>query len=354
MTETRLTSRQRFLSACRCEPLDRPPLWIMRQAGRYLPEYRKLKAEFTFQEMVRNPELAVEITLQPIRRFHFDAAILFSDILVVPEALGQAYAFKDSGGIVMERRLDSRADIESLAFPDAIPEKLAHIEKILQTLREELSDTTALLGFGGSPWTLACYMLEGASSNTFSRAKFLYHAERKCFDLLLEKLSEALIRYFKMQIAAGVDAIQIFDSWGGILAAEDYEQASLQWIRRILAALPKDFPVILYSKGCAPQWFAQSRCGAKIISVDWTADLPALRKQFPDTVALQGNLDPVLLETRPEIVRDAASRLLQAMATAFPGHIFNLGHGITPSASIENVETLVETVFSWKSQNNLP
>ncbi len=344
-----MTHRDRFLAALACQPLDRPPVWVMRQAGRYLPEYRALKAKSSFLEMVRTPELATEVTLQPLRRFPgLDAAILFSDILVIPEALGQPYAFRDTGGIQMGYRLETRAQIDALAPAEAVPEKLSYVGDALRLLKKEVATTGhTLLGFGGSPWTLATYMLEGGSSEDFARAKLLFYTERASFDALLEKLTAALAAYFSMQIEAGADAIQIFDSWGGILAGPDYEAASLKWIRRLVAALPDGFPVILYAKGTAPHLAAQAASGVRAISVDWTADLAAVRSALPGNVALQGNLDPVLMTTTPGIVRSQATRLLESMRGR-PGHVFNLGHGITPGAKIECMQALVDTVVNFR------
>ena len=342
-----MTSRERFLAACACTPLDRPPLWVMRQAGRYLPEYRALKAKSSFLEMVKTPALATEVTLQPLRRFALDAAILFSDILVIPEALGQSYTFRDTGGIAMAHRLDTRAQIEALAPADAVPERLAYVAETLVILKKELAGQKALLGFGGSPWTLATYMVEGGSSDDFERIKQLFYTDRATFDALLEKLTAALIAYFQLQIRAGADAIQIFDSWGGIIAGPDYEAASLRWIRQIVAALPPGFPVILYAKGTAPQLTDQAFAGVKVLSVDWTSDLAVVRRTLPANVAVQGNLDPVLMCTTPEIVRRESRRLLESMrGTA--GHIFNLGHGITPQAKLECMAALVDTVTGWR------
>jgi uroporphyrinogen decarboxylase len=343
-----VNSRSRFLAACACTPLDRPPLWVMRQAGRYLPEYRALKAKSSFLEMVKTPDLAAEVTLQPLRRYAFDAAILFSDILVIPEALGQPYRFREEGGIAMDYRLETRAQIEALAPAEAVPERLAYVANTLALLQNELAGQKALLGFGGSPWTLATYMIEGGSSDEFERSKQLFYTDRSLFDALLEKLTAALIAYFQMQIRAGADAIQIFDSWGGIIAGPDYEAASLQWIRRIIAALPRDFPVILYAKGTAPHLTDQAFSGARVLSVDWTSDLAIVRRTLPANVAVQGNLDPVLLNTTPEIVRREAARLLEAMRGS-AGHIFNLGHGIQPHAKLECMEALVDTVTTWKN-----
>jgi uroporphyrinogen decarboxylase len=341
-----MTSRERFLSACACQPLDRPPVWIMRQAGRYLPEYRDLKTRHSFLEMVRTPALAAEVTLQPLRRFALDAAIIFSDILVIPEALGQGYKFRDAGGIEMEFRLDDRSQLDRLD-PGGVAQRLDYVAQALALVKTELKGSRALLGFGGSPWTLATYMVEGGSSDDYIRIKQLFYTDRPFFNALMEKLTAALIEYFKMQIQAGADAIQLFDSWGGIIAGPDYEAASLRWMRDIIAALPKDFPVILYAKGVASQFTDMAFSGARVLGVDWTVDLGLVRRLVPANIALQGNLDPVLMNTTPDIVRAETTRLLESMrGTA--GHIFNLGHGIMPQAKIACMETLVDTVTTWK------
>jgi uroporphyrinogen decarboxylase len=341
-----MNSRERFLAAAACQPLDRPPIWVMRQAGRYLPEYRALKAKSSFLEMVRTPELAAEVTLQPLRRFALDAAIIFSDILVVPEALGQGYKFRDEGGIAMEFRLENRAQLDRLNA-NGVAERLDYMAQSLARVKKELQGEKALLGFGGSPWTLATYMIEGGSSEDFSRIKELFFTDRPFFDALMEKLTGAVIEFFQMQIRAGADAIQIFDSWGGIIAGQDYEAASLRWMRQIIAAMPKDFPIILYAKGAPMQLTDMAFSGAKVLGVDWTVDLGVVRRLVPANVALQGNLDPVLMNTTPEIVRREATRLLEAMRGS-RGHIFNLGHGIMPSAKVECMEALVDTVTQWK------
>jgi len=342
-----MNSRERFLAACACRPLDRPPVWLMRQAGRYLPEYRELKARRGFLAMVRTPELAVEASLQPIRRFALDAAILFSDILVVPEALGLGYTFRDEGGIAMERRLESRAMIEALAPAEAVPERLSYVADALRLLGKELAGSKAMLGFGGSPWTLATYMVEGGSSGDFARVKALFYGDRGTFDLLLGKLTASLVAFFRMQIRAGADAIQIFDSWGGAVAGPDYEAASLRWIREIVAAMPEGFPVIVFGKGTGPHLADQAFTGARVLSIDWSNELSSVRRSLPGNVAVQGNLDPVILNTTPEIARRETVRLLESMRGA-AGHIFNLGHGILPQAKIECVEAMVDAVTSWK------
>jgi uroporphyrinogen decarboxylase len=342
-----MTSRERFLAAVACQALDRPPLWVMRQAGRYLPEYRALKATSSFLEMVKTPELAAEVTLQPLRRYALDAAIIFSDILVIPEAMGQGYKFRDEGGIAMDFRLENKTQLDRLD-PIGVAERLAYVGAALTRVKTELKGEKALLGFGGSPWTLATYMLEGGSSdNDFERSKSVFYSDRPFFEALMEKLTTALIAYFQMQIRAGADAIQIFDSWGGIIAGQDYQAASLHWIRAIIEALPKDFPIIIYAKGTPSQLTDQAFAGARVLGVDWTIDLGIARKLVPGNVALQGNLDPVLLNTTPEIVRHEATKLLETMRGSH-GHIFNLGHGITPQAKLECMQALVDTVTEWR------
>lgn len=343
-----MNSRQRFLRALGCARLGRPPVWLMRQAGRFLPEYRALKARSSFLEMVKTPALAAEVTLMPLRRFpEIDAAILFSDILVISEALGQPYAFRDGGGIEMAHRIESRAQVEALARADEVPDRLRYVADAMRLVQAELGGSKALLGFCGSPWTLATYMVEGGSSADFERIKLLFYTDRCTFDALLEKLTEALIAYLQMQIAAGVDAIQIFDSWGGIVAGQDYEAASLKWIRRIVEALPANFPLILFGKGTAPHLADQAGSGVRAVSVDWTSDLARVRRMLPRHVAVQGNLDPVLMQTTPEIVVREVTRILESMRGT-TGHIFNLGHGITPQAKIECVDALLSTVCNWR------
>ena len=318
----------------------------MRQAGRYLPEYRALKAKHSFLEMVKTPELAAEVTLQPLRRFALDAAIIFSDILVIPEALGQGYKFREEGGIAMDFTLETRAQVDRLELA-GVAMRLDYVGQALARVKTELKGERALLGFAGAPWTLATYMVEGGSAEDYTRIKALFFSDRPLFTALMEKITAAVIDYCQMQIRAGADAIQLFDSWGGVIAGQDYEAASLRWIRQIIAALPKDFPVIVYAKGVASQFTDLAFSGARVLGVDWTVDLGLIRKLVPGNVALQGNLDPVLMNTTPEIVRSETLRLLESMRGA-PGHIVNLGHGIMPTAKIECMQALVDTVTSWQ------
>lgn len=340
-----MNSRDRFIAALDCQPLDRPPIWIMRQAGRYLPEYRELKQKYSFLELAQTPELALEVTMQPLRRFKLDAAILFSDILVIPEAMGQGYHFRDQGGIAMDYALESKSQIDALVS-DGVEERLDYVGRALSLIQTELAGSKMLLGFGGSPWTLATYMVEGGSSKDFAKIKSLFYERRPLFEALMEKISDALIAYFRMQRRAGADAIQIFDSWGGIVAGEDYEEASLKWIRKVIDAVRDEVSVIIYAKGCTPHLARQASCRPKAVSVDWTVPIAEAASSLPREVAIQGNLDPVLLNTTPELVVPQARRILDAMKNR-PGHVFNLGHGILPSARIETVEALVNAVVSY-------
>ncbi|MGC6505787.1 MAG: uroporphyrinogen decarboxylase [Coraliomargaritaceae bacterium] len=342
-----MTPRQRFLAAANCQPVDRPPIWLMRQAGRYLPEYRELKAAHDFVTMVRTPELASEVTLQPMRRFPLDAAIIFSDILVIPEALGQSYHFRDQGGIGMDYLLDHNDKIAALDATK-IPEKLCYVGGALQASRRKLGDDTALLGFCGSPWTLACYMVEGGSAKEFTAIKKLAWDEPEAFEMLIKKLTQASIEYLHMQIDAGADAVQIFDSWAALCPDAHYEAWSLRWIRQIIHEINNRVPVILYAKGMGHKSADLLHTGASILGMDWTVNLGRTRQSIGKHTALQGNLDPVTLTTTPEIVIREADRILEEVAHT-PGFIFNLGHGMLPSAKIKCVEALMEVVTGSKT-----
>jgi len=318
----------------------------MRQAGRYLPEYRKLKESYSFTEMVKSPELATEVTMQPLRRYDLDAAILFSDILVIPEAMGQPYHFRDGGGIGMDYILETEAQIDALDETNTA-EKLIYMGNALKSIRKEIGMEKALLGFGGSPWTLAAYMTEGGSLKNCSRLKHLFYENRPLFEKLMEKISTALIDLFKMQIEHGADALQMFDSAGSHCSACDYEEMSVKWMRHVIDALPTNYPTIIYAKGMAHHSTALIGAGAKVLSVDWTVDLPNFHANLPQRVAVQGNFDPSILDGTANRTITEATRLLDSMKGK-DGHIFNLGHGILPSAKPENVAALIETITSYK------
>lgn len=362
-----ITNRQRFLNACHCRPNERPPLWLMRQAGRALPEYRKLKETYTFVQLCQTPELAVEVTLQPVRRFGFDAAILFSDILVIPEAMGQEYHFKETGGVQMNFAITTKADIEKLSVAQ-VCDKLSYVDQALRILRKELGDQTALIGFTGSPWTLATFMMEGASVPKYSRALALFREDPKTYYALAEKLTAAVTAYLKMQIATGVDAVQIFDSHGGHLDAREFQEGSGRWMREIVSALGAPTsksarfqdhqqradlevgapPVIVFSLGTHGNWPDLIASGANVLGIDWQTNLAEARKLIPAHLGLQGNLSPSLIvDGTPAVVAAETTKVLETMRGR-PGHIFNLGHGLTPGAKLENIQALVDTVKNHK------
>ncbi|HVM47109.1 MAG TPA: uroporphyrinogen decarboxylase [Candidatus Acidoferrum sp.] len=341
-----LTSRERFLKACHCRPADRPPVWLMRQAGRALPEYRALKQKHSFLELVQTPELAAEVTLQPVRRFGFDAAILFSDILVVAEGLGQPYRFREEGGIEMEFLLKSEKDVERLEV-DAVSERLQYVTEALPLIKSALAGQTALIGFAGSPWTLANYMLEGGGVRDYTKAKALFHSERRLFERLMEKLTRAVSAFLRAQIDAGADAVQIFDSLGGVLSDGEFAGASACWMKQIIESLGGKAPVIVFSRGTHGNWAELAGLGAQVLGVDWNVRLAEVAARLPAGVAVQGNLDPFLLTTSPEAVVADTRRILREMAGRL-GHIFNLGHGVPPNAALGCIESLVRAVREFK------
>ena len=334
--------RDRFIAAMNQKKYGRPPVWLMRQAGRYLPEYRELKEKYDFLTLVKTPELATEVTLQPLKRFPLDAAIIFSDILVIPEALGQGYYFRDKGGISMEYPINSTADVHCLNSEN-ISEKLSYVFKALTLTRNEIGNDTALLGFSGSPWTLACYMIEGGSSNDFKRIKRFIQEAPESFELLMEKLTQSISDYINMQIASGVDSIQIFDSWASLCDSSNYYNLSLKWIKRIISNTNDQVPIILYAKGMQHLILEQIKSGAKAISVDWTTPLSEIGKSVENKCTIQGNLDPLVLTTNTTEVKNEVSKILE-MSKDINGYIFNLGHGMVTQAKIECVEALLETI----------
>jgi uroporphyrinogen decarboxylase len=340
-----MNSRERFLAACRNEKTGRPPVWVMRQAGRYLPEYRALKEKHTFLEMVKTPDLATEVTLQPMKRFALDAAIIFSDILIIPEAMGQPFEFRETGGIAMAYAVDTEEKVAKLATSD-IAEKLKYVSEALKQTRVELGNDKALIGFGGSPWTLASYMVEGGSSSSYAVIKKMLYTRPELFDALLMKITDALIEYFHTQVDAGVDAIQIFDSWAGVLSDHTYWDASAKYIAKIIRALQGKVPLILYPKGAHAWTEALGKTGADVIGVDWTISIGRFYDSLEGACAVQGNLDPALMSTDPGIVSTEVSRILRDFNNR-GGHIFNLGHGILPDAKIECMEALIESVHSF-------
>lgn len=341
-----MNSRQKFLAALKGQNQGRPPMWVMRQAGRYLPEYRKLKAKHGFLEMVKTPALSCEVTLQPLQRFPLDAAILFCDILVIPEAMGQKYDFREGGGIEMEFALESDDCIDKLDV-NGICERLCYVEQSLNLLHKELNNKKALLGFAGSPWTLACYMIDGGSNAGFPKTVDWAKNHPHKFNRLMEKITLAVTKYLQMQVKCGIDAVQIFDSWQSLCPVENAWDWSLKWIHEIIKNLESTTAVILYAKCSIDRIELLQKTMATGISVSHEVDLPSLRKSIPADYLLQGNLPPELLETNPNTVRSETLNFLNSMQYD-RAHILNLGHGIRPSAKVECMEALVETVTSYR------
>lgn len=322
---------------------------MMRQAGRALPEYRELKQKYSFLELVQTPELAAEVTLQPIRRFDFDAAILFSDILVVAEGLGQGYRFLDQGGIRMDFLIESEADIDRLEV-EAVNERLQYVTKALPIIKSALAGRTALIGFAGSPWTLANFMIQGGGVKDYARAKALFYSQPEVFNRLMEKLTQAVSGFLQLQIDAGAEAVQIFDSLGGVLADGSFGPASGCWIRRIVESLRGQVPVIVFAKDTHGNWDELVQTGAQVLGVDWNVRLAEVAARLPQQMAVQGNLDPFLLTTCPEASAAETRRLLREMRGR-PGHIFNLGHGVPPDAKLENIAAVVNTIRNERAQS---
>lgn len=338
----------RFLRALAHQPVDRTPLWIMRQAGRYLPEYRATRAQAgSFMDLCRNAELACEVTMQPLARYDLDAAILFSDILTVPDAMGLGLYFVTGEGPKFERTVRSEADLKQLATPDP-EEELGYVMNAVRTIRSELDGRVPLIGFAGSPWTIATYMVEGGSSRDFANLKGMMYGNPKLLHQLLEKITVNTIAYLKAQIAAGAQAVMVFDTWGGALSPESYRIFSLQYMKRIVDALPKqaegrDVPCILFTKN-GGQWLeAMAEVGSAGLGIDWTTNLADARRRVGDKVALQGNLDPSVLYAQPEAIRTEVQKVLESYGKG-SGHVFNLGHGIHQHIDPDHVSAFVEAV----------
>lgn len=345
----------RFLRALRRESVDRTPVWLMRQAGRYLPEYRATRAKAgSFLAMAKNPELACEVTLQPLRRFPLDAAILFSDILTVPDAMGLGLYFAEGEGPKFERPVRSVADIEKLAVPDMETE-LRYVMDAVRTIRRELDGSVPLIGFSGSPWTLACYMVEGGGSDNYGKVKALALNEPAAMHRLLNVVTDAVIGYLSAQRAAGAQALQVFDTWGGTLSPAMYREFSLPYLTRIARELKRDdVPLILFGKGNAPHLEALADSGATAVGVDWTVTLEEAVRRTGGKVALQGNLDPAMLYGSPDAVRAQVRSVLDSYRDgndgSREGHVFNLGHGMSPDMNLEHVAVLVDEVHRYSAR----
>lgn len=337
-----------FLRALLKEPVERTPVWMMRQAGRYLPEYRQVREQAgSFINLCTNPELACEVTLQPLRRFEFDAAILFSDILTIPDAMGLGLSFSEGEGPQFARPIASAADIHRLGVPD--PETdLRYVVDAVRLIRRELDGRVPLIGFSGSPWTLATYMVEGGGSKSFRKVKALMYEQPALMHELLEKLADAVALYLNAQIAAGAQAVMVFDTWGGMLTSEDYQAFSLRYAARVASALHthadgRRVPRVLFTKGGGLWLEAMTTAGYDALGLDWQTDIGQARARVGDKVALQGNMDPVALYANPEVIEAKVKYILEQYGHG-SGHVFNLGHGILPDINPEHVGAMVEAV----------
>ncbi|MEM8981576.1 MAG: uroporphyrinogen decarboxylase [Pseudomonadota bacterium] len=343
-----------FLRALRRQPTERTPLWIMRQAGRYLPEYREVRAQAgDFMSLCKNPELACEVTLQPLRRFALDAAILFSDILTVPDALGLGLYFETGEGPRFERPVRTAAEIRALPTID-IGAELGYVTDAVALIRRELDGRVPLIGFAGSPWTVATYMVEGGSSKNFARIKALIYDDPSSADQLLGHLADTTAQYLNAQIAAGAQAAMIFDTWGGSLEPSAYQRFSLDPMQRIVEQLDvgsgdERLPVILFTKGAGQRLATMVGTGCDALGVDWTLDLASARELTADRVALQGNLDPSILYANPTVIRERVAETLASYGHGH-GHVFNLGHGIHPDINPDHVAALVDAVHEFSPQ----
>ena len=334
-----------LLKALALQPTEYTPVWLMRQAGRYLPEYNATRARAgSFLALAKTPALAAEVTLQPLERFPLDAAILFSDILTIPDAMGLGLAFTEGEGPRFERPLRDEAEILKLRSPDPGAE-LRYVTDAVREVRRALAGRVPLIGFSGSPFTLACYMVEGAGSSDWRRLKTMLHTRPDLLHRILEVNARAVADYLNAQIDAGVQVVMLFDTWGGILAYDDYETFSLSYTRKVLEQVAR-VPRILFTKGGTPWLAAMMQSGCDAIGLDWTSDPVIARKLAAGRIALQGNLDPAALFAPEKSVREAVRRVLDAFGAA-PGHIFNLGHGISPQTPVDSVSALVDEVRTY-------
>ena len=344
----------RFLKALMREPVDVTPVWMMRQAGRYLPEYRATRKQAgNFMNLCQSPELACEVTLQPLRRYPFDAAILFSDILTIPDAMGQGLYFEEGEGPRFRKVIRSEADVEQL--PEIKTENdLTYVTDAVALIRRELNGSVPLIGFSGSPWTLATYMIEGGGSKDFRVAKEFMYNNPEAMHLLLDKLADAVIDYLNSQIRAGAQAVQIFDTWGGILTTTNYLDYSLAYMKKIVANLINEnegrpVPIILFTKNGGLWLESIADSGANAVGLDWTIEIGKARERIGERCALQGNMDPSILYASPQAIQAEVGNILASFGNG-NGHVFNLGHGITPEVNPDNVSAFVDAVHELSEQ----
>ncbi|TBW27802.1 uroporphyrinogen decarboxylase [Gramella sp. KN1008] len=334
-----------LLKALKGESVERPPVWMMRQAGRYLPDFMKLKEKYDFFTRCRTPELATEITVMPIRQVGTDAAILFSDILVVPQAMQVEIEMKPGVGPWVPNPINTPEKVDSVIVPD-VKEELDYVFEAIKLTKQELNDEVPLIGFAGSPWTILCYLVQGQGSKNFDKAKKFCFMEPIAAHRLLQKITDTTIAYLKEKVKAGVDAVQLFDSWGGLLEPKDYQEFSWQYMQQIISALKDEVPVIAYGKGC---WFAlkeMSQSGASALGVDWTCDARNARYLTGGQITLQGNFDPARLYSKPVEIRHMVHDMINAFGK--DRYIANLGHGILPDIPVDNAKAFVDAVKEYR------
>jgi uroporphyrinogen decarboxylase len=332
-----------FIKACLREPVERTPVWIMRQAGRYLPEYRKIREKADFLTLCKTPELAAEVTIQPVDIIDVDAAILFSDILVVPEAMGMDLELIESKGPVFHNPIRSGEQVESLTIPD-VHEKLSYVLDAVCITKKELNGRVPLIGFSGAPWTLAAYMVEGKSSKNFHHIKSFIYQDPILAHKLLEKIAIAVTAYLEAKIDSGCDAVQIFDTWAGLLSPWDFREFSLKYIYYIVERVKrKNVPIIVFAKGAAHSYDEIAASGCNVVGIDWVSDIGKVRSMIGDRVAIQGNMDPTILLAPLSKIEDEVKNILSRYGEG-TGHIFNLGHGILPETPVENARFFVHKV----------
>ena len=344
----------RYLRALLKQPVDQTPVWMMRQAGRYLPEYKEVRAGAgDFMSLCRQPDLACEVTLQPLERFPLDAAILFSDILTIPDAMGLGLYFETGEGPKFQRLADTRSAIEQLPIPDPVDD-LGYVMDAVALIRKELRGRVPLIGFSGSPWTLATYMVEGGSSKAFTKIKKMAFAEPELLHLLLKKLASSVTSYLNAQIAHGAQSVMIFDTWGGVLSGDAYKEFSLNYMKDIVAGLTREYdgqkiPVTLFTKGGALWLEAMAETGCDALGLDWTISMADAKRRVGHKVALQGNMDPSMLYASPQRISEEVSKILESFGQG-SGHVFNLGHGIHPDVPPEHAAAFIAAVQEQSKQ----
>ncbi|HAY3550798.1 uroporphyrinogen decarboxylase [Elizabethkingia meningoseptica] len=334
-----------YLRALKGESVERPPVWMMRQAGRYLPEFIALRDKYDFFTRCQTPELAAEITVQPIRRFPLDAAILFSDILVVPQAMGIDFKMKENVGPWLDNPIRTKEAVEQIQVP-VVDESLSYVFDAITLTLEHLNNDIPLIGFAGSPWTILCYCVEGKGSKSFDIAKSFCFQQPEAAHQLLQKITDTTIAYLKRKVEKGVSAVQVFDSWGGMLSPEDYKEFSWKYINQIVEALSPVTEVVVFAKGC---WYAledMSNSKASALGVDWTVTPEIARKLTGNKITLQGNFDPARLHSSPETIRKMVHDMINRFGK--DKYIANLGHGILPNIPVENAEAFIRAVVEWK------